>query len=185
MRFLFTLILAVVTSSPAFAASTPRDVSQTQKNIQAPRVLMAQPVQFCGELSNANPSAFLGADGLELSGAFTVDHTFASGTCDALGTTSFANSDYVPTELPYVVVGLWCRITAATTTTAATTFHIATAETTYHSPSCTVAAGAHECASADGERLNLAAATPISVRPYNATDNLALSDALCYVYINF
>ena len=179
-RILATLLLLV----PATAFGEARDISQSQKNIQAPLVRMAQPLQFCGELTNASPTGHIGAAGLDLSGVFTVDHQLASLTCDALGTTSFAGSDYVVSELDWTAVGMWCRITAATTTTALTTAYLATSAGD-SALSCEIPIGGHECASQPGVRVPVAGDAAVAIRIYNGTDNLSTSDALCYLYINW
>ena len=142
-------------------------------------------VFFCGELG-ANTDEFFGGPNLVsvFTGDVPTDHTFASGTCDALGDTAVAGVDNDLDEFQgYRVDGMFCQVSAAPGAAATV---ITFVDDTVNTPvTCSVAAAETSCASARGLGANVAANSQVAISTLNGTDDESAQDFHCNVYITW
>lgn len=134
---------------------------------------------FCGEAAE-NGTVFLGPALTSLGGA--GDDTTIGGTvCDTLESGTEATADGpLFAQVPYKIMGLYCRIdgTLAGTETVVFTMRSAAADTT---PvlTCTVAAGQTDCRTLTGTTTNIAAGATVAVQMTQTSNNADGENGRC------
>lgn len=169
------IILGLLLASTALAES---------RNVPSDPLLLADTVWFCGELG-ANGDEFFAGPSLEnMLGNAITDHTLQAGTCDALGNTAVGMVDNdIDLETAYRVNGMWCNITAGTTTTALTVLTFVD-DTVNTNVTCSIPIAGHSC-TATNATAEIAANSQVAISSLNATDDLNASDMNCRVYITW